>query len=138
MKASLPGIIKIGFVNPLLLTKDVTARAMAGVPVAVFTDVEKIKITDTAECEVETDYDNNSQVDKVKLTFKTLDELPRQPLAFVIGNADGERFLIGAREKPYPVVKVSDGSGTPGGESSVKTCTVTWTAKKGLVKCAIP
>jgi hypothetical protein len=89
-------------------------------------------------CETEEQFDNNSQVEKASLTFNTLDELPTyRHLAFVIFTAQGDTFVIGTKELPYPTVKISRSTGTPDGEPSVRKYEVTFSARKSLVLCAV-
>lgn len=138
MKQSLPGIKRIAFVDCSLLPANITYRAMAGVPVGIFTSLNDICKVGEATCETEEQFDNNSQVEKASLTFNTLDELPTyRHLAFVIFTAQGDTFVIGTKELPYPTVKISRSTGTPDGEPSVRKYEVSFTAKKSLVLCAV-
>ena len=43
-------------------------------------------------------------------------------------------FLIGAREKPHATVKVNTTTGLPDGDASIKSYTVTFKARKALVR----
>ena len=138
MKQSLPGIKRIAFVECSLLPANITYRAMAGVPVGIFTTVEDVCKIGEATCETEEQFDNNSQVEKATLTFFTLDELPTyRHLAFVVSTTDGDTFVIGTKELPYPTVKITRSTGTPDGEPSVRKYEVSFTAKKSLVLCAV-
>lgn len=138
MKQSLPGIKRIAFVDCSLLPADITLRALAGVPVGIFTTVNDICKIGEATCETEEQFDNNSQVEKATLTFRTLDELPTyRHLAFVIFTTNSDTFVIGTKELPYPTVKITRSTGTPDGEPSVRKYEVSFTAKKSLVLCAV-
>ncbi len=121
-----------------LLPADITLRALAGVPVGIFTTVYDICKIGEATCETEEQFDNNSQVEKATLTFRTLDELPTyRHLAFVIFTTNSDTFVIGTKELPYPTVKITRSTGTPDGEPSVRKYEVSFTAKKSLVLCAV-
>lgn len=121
-----------------LLPADITLRALAGVPVGIFTTVNDICKIGEATCETEEQFDNNSQVEKATLTFRTLDELPTyRHLAFVIFTTNSDTFVIGTKELPYPTVKITRSTGTPDGEPSVRKYEVSFTAKKSLVLCAV-
>lgn len=138
MKQSLPGIKRIAFVDCSLLPADITLRALAGVPVGIFTTVNDICKIGEATCETEEQFDNNSQLEKATLTFRTLDELPTyRHLAFVIYTTNGDTFVIGTKELPYPTVKLTSSTGTPEGEPSVRKYEVSFTNKKSLVLCAV-
>ena len=84
-----------------------------------------------ASCEMETQFDNNSQVEKASLTFYSLDELPTdEHLAFVITTVQGEAYIIGTKELPYPIIKVTRSTGIPDGEPFVRKYEISFTAKK--------
>lgn len=121
-----------------LLPADITLRALAGVPVGIFTSLNDICKVGEATCETEEQFDNNSQVEKATLTFRTLDELPTyRHLAFVIFTTNSDTFVIGTKELPYPTVKITRSTGAPDGEPSVRKYEVSFTAKKSLVLCAV-
>ena len=59
------------------------------------------------------EYDNNGRKVLCTLKFVSNDNIPlHKHLAFVITDASGTSFIIGSRERPYPVVKSSATSGT--------------------------
>ena len=83
------------------LTASITQKALANVPVGVFADTFTVSHTGDAICELESQFDNNDMLEKVKLTFSTTDTLPTHcRLAFVINTANGKQYLIGAAEPP--------------------------------------
>ena len=89
---------------------DICYRAVAGIPVKLSEQPISISLVDVAVCEIEEQTDNNVQMEKVKLTFSTLRELPtRQNIAFVIRTVDGSKFIIGSKERPYPTVRSAFG-----------------------------
>jgi len=138
MKQSLPGIVRIGYIDCSLLPADITLRALAGVPVGIYSFVEDACKIGEASCETEEQFDNNSQVEKATLTFRSLEELPTyRHLAFVIFTVQGDSFVIGCREQPYPTVKITGDTGSPDGEPAVRKYEVSFTARKSLVLCAV-
>ena len=135
---SLPGITHIWYILRDYLPDDVVYRAVAGIPVTFSEQPISIDIKGNALCEVEQSFDNNSYIEKVKLTFETLDDVPTdQHTAFVIQTVDGDCYLIGAKERPYPTVKVARSTGQPDGDPSVVKYEVSFTAKKALAPCDI-
>lgn len=81
-------------------------------------------------------FDNNSYIEKVKLAFSTLDEVPtEQHPAFVFQTMDGIKYMIGAKERPFPTVKISRSTGQPDGDASVRKYEVSFSAKKALALC---
>ena len=49
----------------------------------------------------------------------------------------GISYIIGSRERPYPVIKSSTSSGSPSGESKANSYEVRWTAIASPIPCAI-
>ncbi len=135
---SLPGITHIWYILRDYLPNDVVYRAVAGIPVSLSEQPISITMKGSAICEVEQSFDNNSYIEKAKLTFLTLDDVPiDQHPAFVIETVDGDIYVIGAKERPYPTVKITRSTGQLDGEPSVRKYEVSFTAKKALAPCDI-
>ncbi len=85
-------------------------------------------------CELDEAPDNNTQIEKAKLTFSTLDSLPTSmPLAFLIETVNGEKYILGTHERPYPTIKSSKTTSKPEGDPAVTRYEVTFTARKALI-----
>ncbi len=135
---SLPGITKAWYIQRNYLPDDVVYRSVAGIPVTLQEQPISINLKGEAICEVEQSFDNNSYIEKSKLTFLTLDEVPTdQHPAFVIETVDGDKYVIGAKERPYPTVKITRSTGQPDGDPSVRKYEVSFTAKKALALCSV-
>ena len=135
---SLPGITKAWYIQRNFLPDDVVYRAVAGIPVTLQEQPISINLKGQALCEVEQSFDNNSYIEKAKLAFLTLDDVPTEKHpAFVIETADGDHYVIGAKERPYPTVKITRSTGQPDGDASVRKYEVTFTAKKALARCSV-
>ena len=133
---SLPGILNVWYLSTANLPADVIYRAVVGIPFQIPVQPKNINLKGEAVCEVEEQYDNNCQMEKAKLTFITLDEVPtREHLAFVIRTADNEMFVIGAQERPYPTVKVTRSTGSPDGDAAARKYEVSFTGRKALAPC---
>ena len=134
---SLPGITHIWYILRDYLPDDVVYRAVADIPVTLQASPINISLMGEAVCEVEQSFDNNSYIEKSKLTFLTLDEVPTdQHPAFVIETVNGDKYVIGAKERPYPTVKITRSTGQPDGDPSVRKYEVSFTAKKALALCS--
>lgn len=134
---SLPGITHVWYILRDYLPDDVVYRAVADIPVTLQASPINISLKGEAVCEVEQSFDNNSYIEKSKLTFLTLDEIPTdQHPTFVIETVDGDKYVIGAKERPYPTVKISRSTGQPDGDPSVRKYEVSFTAKKALALCS--
>ena len=135
---SLPGITLVSYLDDDCLPSDVCYKAVAGIPVSLPEQPISIRIVDTAVCEIEEQTDNNVQMEKVRLTFATLQELPtRQNIAFVVRTVDGKMYVIGAKERPYPTVKVTTTTGQPDGDASVRKYEISYTARKALAALSV-
>ena len=60
-----------------------------------------------ASCQAVEEHSNNGRVEKATLTFMTVDDVPRGGVAWMVRQANEGWWLIGARERPAPVVKVT-------------------------------
>ena len=135
---SLPGITKAWYIQRDYLPDDVVYRSVAGIPVSLQEQPISINLKGEAICEVEQSFDNNSYIEKSKLTLYTLNEVPTdQHPAFVIETVDGDKYVIGAKERPYPTVKITRSTGQPDGDPSVRKYEVSFTAKKALALCNV-
>lgn len=56
------------------------------------------------------------------------------PLAFIVMDAQENYFLIGAKEKPYPIVEITKGLSPDANVNDIK---VTFSRRKSLIPCSI-
>lgn len=132
---SLPGLKKVGYIPALLLPSDIIFISLAGGIVPLYDSVTYFDVAPGAVCEVEEEDGNGVQMEQAKLKFSTLAAIPtRGPLAFVFITMNNEQFLMGAREKPHATVKVASTTGQTDGDASIKSYTVTFKARKALVR----
>ena len=135
---SLPGIQHVWYISRDHLPDDVIYRSVVGMSITLLEQPISINLKGEAVCEVEQSIDNNSYIEKVKLTFLTLDDVPiNQYPAFLFQTIDGDIYLLGAKERPYPTVKITRSTGQPDGDASVRKYEVTFTAKKALARCSV-
>lgn len=135
---SLPGIRRVWYIAKESLPSDVVYRSVAGIPVSLFQQPIEITKKGEAMCDVEQSFDNNSYIEKARLTFAALDDVPtHQHPAFVFETVDGTIYLIGSKERPYPTVKITRSTGQPDGDPSVRKYEVSFTAKKALALCSV-
>ena len=135
---SLPGIQKVWYVLRDYLPDDVVYRSVVGMSVSLLEQPISIPTNGESVCEVESTYDNNSYIEKAKLTFQTLTEVPTDlHPAFLFQTIDGSIYIMGAKERPYPSVKITRSTGQPDGDTSVRKYEVSFTAKKALALCSV-
>ena len=135
MKQSLPNITAIYYVPCASLIPNITEKYRAGLPVGIFPLPTAIEHYGNASCEAEQEYDNGGYSEKTVLQFTTTDDLSHYPpLAFVVTDADGQSYIIGTQEAPYPMMEINE---TIDKEVHVKTVKVTFTRRKSLVPCQI-
>jgi len=138
MKVSLPSITKIAYLPCSELSPDIVFRYKVKMPVAVYAGTIPITFYGTPSCDTVSEYENKGRLEKATLKFSTLDELPTAfPIAFVVTTANGRSYLIGAMERPFPVVKIESTTGAPDGDTATDKVTVTFSAPKALVPCIV-
>jgi len=134
----MPGVIAVRWIKAANLSSHLLEKYIAGVPVALGTIGNELKLEDTASASGLNSVENNGLTSKAELEFKTMDEVPRdEDIAWAVQDADGNWWLIGTRERPFPVVEISQSTGTPGGDPAVATVKVTHSAKIALIPVAL-
>lgn len=134
----MPGVIAVRWIKAANLSSHLLEKYIAGVPVALGTIGNELKLEDTASASGLNSVENNGLTSKAELEFKTMDEVPREEdIAWAVQDADGNWWLIGTRERPFPVVEISQSTGTPGGDPAVATVKVTHSAKIALIPVAL-
>ena len=131
---SLPGINAISYIPATNLPADLIFQALAGYPVTITAASTAIPLTSIPSCELEESPDNNTQTEKAKLTFTTLDTLPTStPLAFLITTASGNHYILGTRERLYPTIKATTNTSIPDSITAAQKYEVSFTARKALI-----
>ena len=134
----MPGVISVKWMHADELPPCVVEKYIAGLPVALGAVGNELTLVSTGNAEGIESVEHNGLVGKATLEFKTLDQVPRdEDIVWAAQDADDCWWLIGARERPYPIVEVSQSTGTPGGDPAVATVKVTHTAKIALIPVAL-
>lgn len=135
---SLPSIAKIGYVKCESLSPQLELKAIAKVPVAIFSEITDIVFSNEPTCKAVSEVDSNGRFQKTTLEFTTTQELPTdEHIAFIIQCVNGKKFLIGTKERPFPVVKISDDTGTRSGNAASSYVEVSHSAIKSLLPIVI-
>lgn len=130
----LPGISHIAYVSAEALTPHITLQAIAKVPVGIFARLSFVPFNKrTALCETETEFDNNSTLETATLTFYSPENLPSGNLCFVVTSVNGEQYLIGTREAPFPFVKKEQTTGLSDGDANTAKYTVSYSNRVALI-----
>ena len=135
---NLPGIVAIGYCLCENIQPNIVLKYSSGIPVGVFTEITPVHFFGQPSYDAVEEYDNNGRKLLCTLKFVSNDNIPlHKHLAFVITDASGTSFIIGSRERPYPVIKSSATSGTPSGESNATTYEIKWSSVGMPIRCAI-
>ena len=135
---SLPGIKSLGYVSADRLQREIMYKHLAGQPVGIFTDITPIAFVGVPTCEAVSQYNNNGRIEQTTLRFKTLDDMPSsRHIAFIVTDCNNRTYIIGQRENPRPIVKITQNTGTPDGDPAVFIVEVTLYAQKSLIPCSI-
>lgn len=135
---NLPGIVEVRWVETDMLSPNIEAKYLAGLPVAVLAESYALDVHGTAECQAVEEHESNGRVEKTTLTFQTLSDVPqKRNVAWCVKQASGQWWLIGTKEQHWPTVKVTTNTGKPEGEAAIKTVEVTHVALKSLIPVAV-
>ena len=132
---SLPSIIRIFTVPCAQLAPNIMEKHLAGVPVGIYPLPTEIEQYGTGTCVAESAIEEGSIIEKTTLQFNTTQQLEnREQLAFVILDANLQYYIIGTKEKPYPLVEVTKAVDR---DTNVNTVKVTLARRKSLIPCSV-
>lgn len=132
----LPGIKAIFFTQCSSLQEGIELSAISGNDIAVLADLTKINFLDVPQCLKSKEKQNGGFVDTVTLSFKSSEDLPADcPLAFVVTDVNDVSWLIGCKEKPWPVVKSQYSSGSVNGEPAGYKIEITHKSVRSFLRC---
>lgn len=135
---SLPGIRKIGFLECSKLSSQMMMKSIAGVPIAILTDIVNVIFSGEPTCVSVDDNDNNGRAEKSTLKFTTTQEIPNdKPIAFVVQCVNGKSYIIGTKERPFPIVKITNNTGTASGDVSSFSVEISHIAIKSLLSVVV-
>lgn len=133
----LPGIKTIYWVACENLPARIDLSALSGINVALLTELHEITFFGEPECKCVTEKSKNGWSQKATLKFFSCDTLPfYYNIAFVVVDIQGEAYIIGAKERPYPVLTM----GKTAGRRSERAGTeyeITHNAVRTMVKCLL-
>lgn len=133
MKQSLPDIVAIYQIPCDSLVPNITEKYRAHLPIEISASLTSIEHYGNASCEAEQEYEGGGYSEKTTLQFSTAEEIRQfPPLAFVITDAGGQSYIIGTKEKPYPMIEMAQ---TIDKDKNVNIVKVTFTRAKSLVPC---
>lgn len=134
MKQGLPGIKWIAWKYCQQLPAEIMMKTLAHVSFNIVANWTVIEIIGKAEYELQESNDSNHCIEDVTITFRTRDIIPTHAdIAFIIKTVNGESYIVGQKEKPYPEVKMKATSGAPGANENVNEYQVTFSARKALI-----
>ena len=134
----MPGIIAVKWLKASQLAPHLMEKYIAGLPVAIGAQGNDMELVEPGQAEGLRQYENNGLVGKATLEFKTLSPVPAdEDVVWAAKDASGKWWLIGSRERNFPVVEVSTSAGTPGGDPAVSTVKVSHTAKIAVIPVAL-
>lgn len=124
MTQVLHNISKLAFIETRLL-QNITIAHGAGVYLNYWRNFEELPLVGLANCEVTSKVENRTKLFSTSLTAQLSEHFDARErhLAFLATCVDGERYLIGNNEIPYPIVNTTDT--LPGRETDKSGCSLT-------------
>ena len=89
---------------------------------------EDIDIQELVGVSIEDSYENNQKVYTTTATFSSKRKKPFvvRGVAFRLTSVNGDRFMIGTKERPFPIIKEKNPFPEKVPDTSLKTATITW------------
>lgn len=136
MAQLLPGIIKIQAVKAAQLPADISLRHQVGLPLTIVGDFAGTPILGTSTGTLTSKYDHNYYVQTAEIAIRTTERLRfSDRMAFVITTVNGNSFLLGTKEPPYPILLEGATFGKPDEESSCYDYTLSYVSPQALREC---
>ena len=131
---TIPGLKAVHIIKANLLPPQIVFKTLCAISIYVPDSLRKICIEGVAQVEIVNEYANNGRKVTTTLKFASADVIDVSvPYAFIYTDMLGKHYLIGAKEKPYPVITTKQNSGVPGSSSAVIEYEVTWTSNANPV-----
>lgn len=135
---TIPGIKAVYCIPAGLLPPQISYKTSVGIQSYVADTITQFTLAGNAEAEIVDEYKNNGRTVKTTLTFRSCCDMELQtPLAFIYTDVLDRHFLVGTKEKPFPVVSKKKTTGVPGSSSAVIEYTVTWLSQHMPPQCSI-
>lgn len=131
----LPGVSAIYVIQASKLPAWIRELSLTGLKPLLMLDFMQLDLGPNATAYEETETAAEGTAAKSSLSFIS-SELPfpvSEPLAFLIIAADGQQYIIGAKEPPYPKIKVRKDLSTPREGNASIAYTVEWPER--LIPC---
>lgn len=136
---SLPGIKSIEYLNACKLSSNIVLQAVAGIVPYVYLPRTPLVLHGESTCEVERTNEGNGTQETLTLQFQTGTVLPEDyPLAFVITDVNGNTYLAGQREQPFPLIDCKQIFGNPAADRHTLQVEVKFSALRALFPCKLP
>ena len=135
MKQSLPGIKNISVLPCAGIPQHAMAKCLSDIPVGLNCNTSNLDIYPESSLEVESNYTNGDYYENLTLKFTSTTRIPKQrKMALVITDTEGHNYLIGTKDRPFPVIEYTR---EISGSRNIYDIKVTFSGKRALIPCAI-
>ena len=130
---NLPGIKKIYLVPCHELPPHLLEHSISGLPTGLMCPTEEVDFVGNPKLEIKSTAMHNRFYEKAELTFNTYQRLEYDtPQAIVVEDVEGNTWLMGYREAPYPIFEFTDSLGFPGEPKKIEYV-ITFLSEKALI-----
>lgn len=132
----LPGISSLWFVDADRLPAYVRESDMAGIIPLIMLDADEILVAPNASAASEAEMTPEGTISKSTLSFSTdeaIIDADDSNKAFIIGDAMGRFWLMGAKEPPFPKIKEQNDFSSPSEGKAAYYYSVEWSSR--LIEC---
>ncbi len=133
LQSSLPGVSAVYTIHRSQISPFVREQFLCGLIVAVIGDLSPLPVKGGASCTHTVSMLPEGDEHSVTLNFVTHPDAILEEMAFIIVAADGEKYLIGSREAPFPETTVTNSLSTPSEGKREFAVKVVW--KGPLIPC---
>ncbi len=135
---SLSGVKAISYIAANTLPDTILQQAVSKQPIVIYSSRTPVPFYGTPECSVEQINENNGTKEVASLVFRSLVVIPEAfAIAFLITDTNGQTYMLGCKNSPYPSITAIQQFGAPEGEPHCLNVTVEHTAIKALFPVTI-
>lgn len=121
-----------------MMPANVADSYLAKIPIILPDHGLTIRFYGNPTCEATSEYANGGSQEKVTLNFTSSQYIAdKTQLAYVVTDINGQHYVIGSREKPFPTISRTQNTGAPDSDAAVFSYEITHVAIKSLVPCVI-
>lgn len=137
-KVKLPGVKFLGTVNISSLEEQLMEKSLAGMQIGINKNIiTPIEFFGVPSVDLTKQNNKNALLEEVRVVFDSTEDVSLYKRSLVVTDTNGHSWLIGKKEKPRPIVKMTRKTGKPSGDANAFSYEVSLYEKRALIPVII-